>query len=85
AGFYSAVDREPFVSGKRVMLKGPLKMLSCSENSLAPAAERLPPSPHDHSRATTAHVSIAETHFGRIHALLCAGALPQRSCTRDHP
>lgn len=56
------------------MLKGPLKMLSCSENSLATAAQQPPPSPHGHSRATTAHALIAETHLGRIHALLCAGA-----------
>lgn len=60
------------VSEQQVMLKVPLKMLSCSINSLDPAADQLPPCPHGPSRAITAHASIAETHFGRIHALLRA-------------
>lgn len=47
-------------------------MLSCSLNSLAPAAEQLPSSLHAHSKVTTAPASITETHFGRILALLCA-------------
>jgi len=54
------------------MLKGPLKMLSPSINSLAPTAEQLPPSPHGYSKVTTARASIVETHFGRILALLGA-------------
>ncbi|WP_255469679.1 DUF6634 family protein [Paracoccus sp. FO-3] len=54
------------------MLKGPLKMLSPSINSLAPTAEQLPPSPHGHSKLTAARASTVETHFGRILALLGA-------------
>ncbi|WCR20488.1 DUF6634 family protein [Paracoccus alcaliphilus] len=54
------------------MLKDPLKMLSRSIDSLAPAAEQLPPSLHGYSKVTTARASIVETHFGRILALLCA-------------
>lgn len=54
------------------MLKGPLKMLSCSIYSLAPAAEQLSSSLHGHSKVTTVPASITETHFGRILALLCA-------------
>lgn len=57
---------------RQVMVKGPLKMLSCSINSHSPAAEPLPPSLHGYSKVTTARASIVETHFGRILALLCA-------------
>lgn len=57
---------------RQFMVKGPLKMLSCSINSRAPAAEPLPPSLHGYSKVTTARASIVETHFGRILALLCA-------------
>jgi len=54
------------------MLKGPLKMLSCSINSRAPAAEQLSPSLQGHSKVSTAPESITETHFECILTLLCA-------------
>ena len=56
---------------RQVMLKGPLKMPSCSIHSRAPAAEQLLPSLHGHSKLTAARASAVEAHFGRILALLC--------------
>lgn len=56
------------------MLKGLLKMPSCSMTPLDPAADQRSLYLHGHTKAAIPHASITETHFGRIHAQLCAAA-----------